>query len=35
MRVLICTDLEGISGVCVWERTREMTTERIRMPVAC
>ena len=28
MRVLICTDLEGISGVCVWEQTREMTTEQ-------
>ncbi len=27
MRVLICTDLEGISGVCVWEQTREMTSE--------
>jgi len=26
MHVLIDTDLEGISGVCVWEQTREMTS---------
>jgi len=27
MRVIVCTDLEGISGICVWEQTREMTTQ--------
>lgn len=26
MRILICTDLEGVSGVCVWEQTRERTS---------
>jgi len=26
MRVYICTDLEGISGVTHWDQTREMTT---------
>ncbi|NOY81747.1 MAG: M55 family metallopeptidase [Kiritimatiellaeota bacterium] len=25
MRILISTDLEGVSGVCVWEQTREPT----------
>ena len=26
MRIVICTDLEGISGVTCWEQTRDMTT---------
>ena len=26
MRVVIATDLEGISGVCVWQQTRDRTT---------
>ena len=26
MKILICTDLEGISGVCVWEQTRDRTS---------
>jgi hypothetical protein len=26
MRVVIATDLEGISGVCVWEQTRDRTS---------
>lgn len=26
MRVILCTDLEGISGVCVWDQTRDFTT---------
>ncbi|PJB63034.1 MAG: hypothetical protein CO096_23575, partial [Armatimonadetes bacterium CG_4_9_14_3_um_filter_66_14] len=26
MRICVCTDLEGISGVCVFEQTRDRTT---------
>ena len=26
MRVIVLTDLEGVSGVCVWEQTRDRTT---------
>ncbi len=26
MRILISTDLEGVSGVCVWEQTRELSS---------
>ncbi|MBI3946394.1 MAG: M55 family metallopeptidase [Armatimonadetes bacterium] len=26
MRILICTDMEGISGVCIWDQTRDQTT---------